>query len=143
RPADITLRHDEVDASAELHALLEPRASSARAAKHSDLKHLAAANALQSLAGHRRQAFWQVAGLERGGGLLHAQPVADDAARLPAPSEGRNLVADYASTGLTLGRHPLALLRSRLARMGFATARDLAHAPAGRTIKVAGVVTGR
>src|SRR6185295_10406252 len=84
----------------------------------------------------------QVAGLERGG-LLHAQPVAEKPARLPAPSEGHGIMADYASTGLTLGRHPLALLRARLARQGFATARDLANAPAGRLMRVAGIVTGR
>ena len=32
----------------------------------------------------------------------------------PRPSEGEDIVADYASLGLTLGRHPLALLRDRL-----------------------------
>ena len=44
------------------------------------------------------------------------------AERLPAlarPKEGEEIVADYASLGLTLGRHPLALLRKRLARCGF------------------------
>jgi len=52
-------------------------------------------------------------------------------------------VADYASTGLTLGRHPLALLRSRLARMRFATADELKLLPGGTPARAAGIVTGR
>ena len=52
-------------------------------------------------------------------------------------------MADYASTGLTLGRHPLALLRSRLARMRFATADELKLLPGGTPARAAGIVTGR
>ena len=36
------------------------------------------------------------------------------ASLLPVPTEAQNLVADYASLGLSLGRHPLALLRKEL-----------------------------
>jgi error-prone DNA polymerase len=59
---------------------------------------------------------------------------------LAAPSEGQDIVADYRSTGLTLGRHPLALLRERLSRTGIASAarlRELAH---GDRVKSAGLV---
>jgi error-prone DNA polymerase len=52
-------------------------------------------------------------------------------------------VADYASLGLTLGRHPLALLRTRLARLRFSTAADLRSLPSGRPARAAGIVTGR
>jgi len=69
--------------------------------------------------------------------------VAETPAVLPPPTEGENLVADYASTGLTLGRHPLALLRSRLARMRFATADELKLLPGGTPARAAGMVTGR
>ncbi|HXC39782.1 MAG TPA: error-prone DNA polymerase, partial [Burkholderiales bacterium] len=108
-----------------------------------DLQRLAAANALAGLAGHRRQAFWQVAGVESGSGLLHAQPVSEAPVQLPPPGEGASISADYASTGLTLGRHPLALLRPRLGQLGFIRADALQDAKPGRFIQVAGIVTGR
>ena len=62
---------------------------------------------------------------------------------LSAPSEGENLIADYASLGLTLGRHPLALLRRRLARMRLATAKELRDLSHGQPARTAGIVTCR
>ena len=62
---------------------------------------------------------------------------------LAAPSEGEDLVADYASLGLTLGRHPLALLRERLQRQRMHTAAELKTLPHGRLARVTGLVTGR
>jgi hypothetical protein len=44
---------------------------------------------------------------------------------LPAPREGEEIVADYGSLGLTLGRHPLALLRGRLAAKRYLSALEL------------------
>ena len=108
-----------------------------------DLKCLAAAGAFEPLSGHRRHAYWQVAGIETGAHILRNAPVAETPAIFPPPTEGENLVADYASTGLTLGRHPLALLRSRLARMRFATADELKLLPGGTPARAAGIVTGR
>jgi error-prone DNA polymerase len=108
-----------------------------------ELKCLAAAGALEALSGHRRNAYWQVAGIETGAHILRDAPVEETPAILPTPTEGENLVADYASTGLTLGRHPLALLRSRLARMRFATADALKLLPGGTPARAAGIVTGR
>jgi len=108
-----------------------------------DLKCLAAAGAFEALSGHRRHAFWQVAGIETGAHILRDAPVAETPAILPRPTEGENLVADYASTGLTLGRHPLALLRAHLSRMRFATAGELKLLPGGTRARAAGIVTGR
>jgi error-prone DNA polymerase len=108
-----------------------------------DLKCLAAAGALEALSGHRRYAYWQVAGIETGAPVLRGAPVAETAPVLSAPTEGENLVADYASTGLTLGRHPLALLRSRLARMRFVAADEIKLLPSGSPVRTAGIVTGR
>ena len=108
-----------------------------------DLKCLAAAGALASLAGHRREAYWDVAGIDTAQHLLRGAPVAESRPALPAPTEGQDLVADYASLGLTLGRHPLALLRSRLARLRFATAGEIRALPHGRRARAAGIVTGR
>jgi error-prone DNA polymerase len=108
-----------------------------------DLKCLAAAGALAPLAGHRRQAHWAVAGVATRPHMLSRVPVAETRAQLPPPTEGEDLVADYASLGLTLGRHPLALLRRRLARMHFSTAEELRALPNGRRARAAGIVTGR
>ena len=108
-----------------------------------DLRLLAAAGALHSLAAHRRAAHWEVAGVESTTPLLSDAPIAENAPRLAAPTEGEDLVADYASLGLTLGRHPLALLRPRLARMRLATASELRQFPHGRLARAAGIVIGR
>ncbi len=108
-----------------------------------DLKCLAAAGALNPLAEHRRLAYWDVAGVEARAGLLHDAPVIEAAPRLQPPTEGENLVADYASLGLTLGRHPLALLRDRLRRLRLATAEEIRSLPHGRLARACGIVTGR
>src|SRR5262249_4319214 len=108
-----------------------------------DLKYLADAGALAPLAGHRREAHWSVAGVATGAHILARAPVTESRPVLTPPTEGESLVADYASTGLTLGRHPLALLRSRLARMRFATAEELTRLPSGARARAAGIVTGR
>ena len=62
---------------------------------------------------------------------------------LPSPSEGQNIVADYRRLGLTLRRHPLALLRRQLRERRLATADDIARAPHGRLVRTAGIVIGR
>jgi len=108
-----------------------------------DLKSLAAAGALRSLADHRRRAYWEVAGVEAPTPLLREAPVVDAPPVLRPPTEGEDLVADYASLGLTLGRHPLALLRERLARMRLATAEEIRRLPHGRPARACGIVTGR
>jgi error-prone DNA polymerase len=107
------------------------------------LKALAAAGALRALADHRRRAYWDVAGVETSTPLLREAPVVDAPPPLRAPTEGEDLVADYASLGLTLGRHPLALLRDRLARMRLATAEEIRRLPHGRPARACGIVTGR
>ena len=108
-----------------------------------ELKCLAAAGALTPLAGHRRNAYWSVTGIATGSHVLAGAPVAEKQPVLPPPGEAESLLADYASTGLTLGRHPLALLRQRLARMRFATAEELKRLPGGAPARAAGIVTGR
>ena len=107
------------------------------------LNQLAAAGALAALSGHRRIAHWQVAGVEEPTALFEDAPVVETLPGFAAPSEGENLVADYASLGLTLGRHPLALLRPRLRRMRLSTAAELRHFPHGRLARAAGIVIGR
>jgi error-prone DNA polymerase len=62
---------------------------------------------------------------------------------LRPPTEGENIVADYASLGLSLGRHPLALLRRQLERAGLLPAQALWHMPHGTRVRTAGLVTCR
>ena len=123
-------------------ASVEELTQRARLDRH-ELKCLAASDALSGIAGHRRRAYWKVAGVETAAHLLSASPVQEREAQLRAPSEGDGLVADYASLGLTLGRHPLALLRSRLARMRLAAAAEVRRLPHGSSVRAAGIVIGR
>jgi error-prone DNA polymerase len=53
---------------------------------------------------------------------------------------GEHVVEDYATTGLTIRRHPLAFLRAELAQQGLVCARDLAVLPIGRRLAIAGLV---
>jgi error-prone DNA polymerase len=108
-----------------------------------DLDCLAAGDALASLAGHRRHAAWQAAGAATRDDLLAGCSLPEPSVRLAAPSEGENLVADYRHLGLTLGRHPLALLRPQLARRRLLTAAAIGAAPDRQLARAAGIVTCR
>jgi error-prone DNA polymerase len=108
-----------------------------------DIEALAAAGALAQLSGHRRRALWDVSGIERMPPLLADASIAEAAPMLTPPDEGENIIADYASLGLTLGRHPLALLRHRLQLQRMLTAAELHALPHGRVTRVTGLVTGR
>jgi error-prone DNA polymerase len=108
-----------------------------------DLAALARAGALAVLAGHRHRAAWSVAGVEAPLPLLEETRIREGVPLLRAPTEGRDIVADYRSTGLTLGRHPLALLRARLADDGLVSAAELNAAPHGAWTACAGIVINR
>lgn len=108
-----------------------------------DLQMLADANALQALAGNRRQALWQAVVSAADKGLLKQAPVREDALQLPPPSEGESIVADYRSLGLTLGRHPLALLRPLLAKRRFLPAEVLNTFADRQLARACGIVTVR
>jgi error-prone DNA polymerase len=115
-----------------------------RASLHrGDLSTLAAAGALARLAGHRRNAHWLAAGTERQAELLENTVIQEELPGLAPPRESDDLLADYRSLGLTLGRHPLALLRSRLARMRMCTASELHALPNGKHTRTVGIVTCR
>lgn len=108
-----------------------------------DLRNLAAAGALATLAGHRHSAHWLAAGAPVLPNLLRPAPFVEALPLLAAPSEGADLVADYASLGLTLGRHPLALLRPRLKRLRLSTAATIQSLSSGTRARAAGIVTCR
>jgi error-prone DNA polymerase len=74
--------------------------------------------------------------------LRHA-PVAEQAPLLAAPSEAQDIAGDYRSMSLTLGRHPVALLRQRLLAMRLMPA-DVLHSYAnGQFARGCGIVTVR
>ena len=122
---------------------------------------LADIGALNSFGYDRRSALWQAERAVRpsgelfatdeaatcdvepdaGGQVLHAS--VSDACPLKPMTEAERIVADYAGTGLTLGRHPMALRRDELATRGVMRAVDLRTAREGRRVRVAGMVITR
>jgi error-prone DNA polymerase len=108
-----------------------------------DLKALASADALQSLAGHRRQQVWDAAALKPAPALLKGVPIAEEVLLLPAAPEGEEVVFDYAALGLSLRSHPLKLLRPQLVGKKLLTAAQMANYPSGRLVRACGLVTMR
>jgi len=108
-----------------------------------DMEALAAAGALAGFDEHRHLAFWRVAG------YLSPLPAAPDAVRegmqplLRAPTEAEDMLADYRALGFTLGRHPLAMLRERLAAKRVLSAGQLQDEVDGAAVRVAGLVITR
>jgi error-prone DNA polymerase len=127
------------------------------------LRCLARAGALRSLSRHRYDAHWSVAAIHEPLALEVAddEPPGAESARvpppqapeerppvaLPEPSAASDMLDDYRYLGLTLGRHPLAMLRAddrlsgHLARCHRAC--ELERCRHGQFVRVAGLVTGR
>jgi error-prone DNA polymerase len=109
-----------------------------------DLQVLAAANALRALAGHRRQALWEAVAAVPDKDLLKPATLAEDIPQLNAPSEGEEIVGDYRAQGLTLGRHPVELLRPQLlAKRFMPAALMMEHYQNGQLARACGMVTVR
>lgn len=103
---------------------------------------LAEAGALKSLADHRHDSRWAVAGLEPQRPLFGDSPD-EEAITLPVPTLGEDVVDDYRSMGLTLGAHPLSLLRTRLRRERCLGSADLQNRKHCSRLRAAGLVTMR
>ena len=108
-----------------------------------DMSLLADSGALKHLSGHRHKAKWDVLGVEPMPPLLESTEFNEGVPLLPVPAEGENLVADYATLGLTLGRHPLSLLRNRLNRLGLLDAARIGELSHGDRVRTAGLVINR
>jgi len=109
-----------------------------------ELAALAEAAALRGIAGHRHRAHWEVAAAEKQpADLLHGIARKDDATSIRPASESDDLRADYAATGLTLGRHPLALIRNILKQRRVITAQQLLGLKHGSHARACGLVTMR
>jgi error-prone DNA polymerase len=116
------------------------------------LEALGAADAFRSLGQGRRTALWDAAAVERraaGAGPLfdfavgEAPLLAEPPPLLPPEREGEAVVEDYLAAGLTLRRHPLALLRPVLDRLGLQDTRRLAAQRQGSWLRLAGLVLMR
>jgi error-prone DNA polymerase len=104
---------------------------------------LASAGALAALANDRHRARWQVAGVEQPTPLFDRVRFAEAAPLLRRPSEGEDIAADYRHVGVSLGRHPLSLLRARLSAGRVLTAREVGERDAGARVRAAGLVVTR
>ena len=105
-----------------------------------ELDALAASGALKSLAGHRHKVRWTVAGVETPTPLYSSLDRFEAVPMLRKPTEGQDIVADYQSTGLTLGRHPVALIRETLDGHGYVPASRLGELHSGQWMRIAGLV---
>jgi error-prone DNA polymerase len=111
------------------------------------LERLAWAGALDELAGNRRGALWDVGvvgtGRRHGEGTQMALPLETPGAPALEPlGEWGEAIAAYRSTGLTLGEHPMGLMRPELGKE-LARSSDLAKTADGAIIEVAGMVVAR
>jgi len=108
----------------------------------SDYAALAAADALQAVAGNRHQARWQVAGIEEPTPLFPNPEFTEAKPLLQPPAEIASIIADYGSVGLSLRRHPLALLQAQLGPLR-RTAAELWNLPDKSRVYAAGLVITR
>ncbi|WP_367715447.1 error-prone DNA polymerase [Nitratireductor sp. GISD-1A_MAKvit] len=123
------------------------------------LRRLAEADAFRSLGLDRRAALWEVRGLSGHKGVRSvaeelplfasakgaaATPLQDEeSVALPALLPGEQVVEDYGTLGLSLKAHPVSFLRRLLDRRRVLKTRQLAETPAGRFVRVSGLVLVR
>jgi len=95
---------------------------------------------------HRREALWQVRAFAAvpAGGVFDGVDVArEEEVPVPAMGLAERVAADYRVTGLTVGPHPMALLREELAARGVVTVAAFGRGAHGAGASVAGVVITR
>jgi error-prone DNA polymerase len=125
--------------------------------RQEEARTLAEIGALASFGGDRRTALWQAERLPLPANLR--TPAPEPASSTPAPrnpgtpepvqsplapmTASERVQADYDGMGLTIGPHPMALVRGLLATRGVQRARDLAQGRPGRRVRVAGAVITR
>ncbi|WP_370261692.1 error-prone DNA polymerase [Limnobacter sp.] len=108
-----------------------------------DLQALADANALQSIAGHRRQAAWHSAGVIQDKDLLQHTRHCETQIALPAPNTLEDMLADFRSLGASIEHHPVRFIRPQLAHYKIQTVETLKGFPDGRLARACGLVTHR
>ncbi|HEV2566730.1 MAG TPA: error-prone DNA polymerase [Microvirga sp.] len=117
------------------------------------LERLAEADAFGSLRLNRRDALWTIKGLsdaplplfvaaDEHDGRFRAEVTEPDVSLVPM-TEGREVVEDYRSKGLTLRHHPVAFLRDELERRRMIRCADLQRVRDGQRVTVPGLVLVR
>jgi error-prone DNA polymerase len=108
------------------------------------LLRLAEAGALGQLAGDRRSAVWQSLGIEADDGDLFAGLAPPEPPpSLPASSAAEEISADFATAGLSVRSHPMAVVRPGLGSGTVRTVRELVRMPDRAEVEVAGLVIVR
>ncbi|MGM0481757.1 MAG: error-prone DNA polymerase [Pseudomonadota bacterium] len=109
----------------------------------SDIEALAKADALKSVSGHRYQASWDALVVSDQQLPLFSGVKEQYEQAASQPSEQEEVRYDYASTGLTLRRHPMALIREHTDLAHCIVADQLRSRRSGSLVQVAGLVTCR
>ncbi|MGE5609587.1 MAG: error-prone DNA polymerase, partial [Bacillota bacterium] len=112
------------------------------------LEQLAEADAFSSLGLSRREALWQVMELNDDDAPLfdHLDSSAPSslcrsvAPSLPRMPLGQEVMIDYQTAGLSLKRHPVALVRADLQALNILPAEQIRQVSHGRWVRVAGLV---
>jgi error-prone DNA polymerase len=110
-----------------------------------ELARLALGGALRSLTSGRREALWELQALGplTEEDLFFGVPMDEVKVELPPLGVAEMVTADFETVGLSLEKHPLALLRPRLEGLGALTAQGLTRARAGSRVGVGGMVICR
>jgi len=91
----------------------------------------------------RREALWAIRGHQPDLPLFAAIPAPEPAVALSPMPAGREVVQDYAHTGVTLRRHPLSFLRDSLTRRRIRPCAEAMASADRRWMHVAGLVLVR
>jgi error-prone DNA polymerase len=106
------------------------------------LAEIGALNGLETQ--HRRDALWKATRAARAvGPLLEGVPETEAESPLERMTRQERLQADYAGTGVTVGRHPMAYHRAEMRALGVTPAAELGNVPPGGWVRVAGCVVVR
>jgi error-prone DNA polymerase len=109
------------------------------------LERLAEADAFAAVGADRRQALWKIRGLGEPPPPLLAltAETAEQTVQLRPMTEGREVVEDYQTKGLTLRHHPAHFLRDAFRKRGMITCASLGGMREGKRVTVSGIILVR
>ena len=108
-----------------------------------DLQALASADALKSISGNRYETRWQMMDTQGSLPLFEEYEDLHNNGLSKQPSDAENLLEDYASTGLSVKNHPIALLKKKHKLNNISWSHTLKGKKNKSVVKVLGAVTGR
>jgi error-prone DNA polymerase len=113
-------------------------------AEQADEKDPRAVETMTSSQVHRRDALWRVARAARAAGALYSSLHEPDGnSPLLAMTLPERVNADLHGTGLTIGRHPVAIYRHKLEALGASRTSDIRQLRDGSIVRIAGWVITR